>query len=268
MKKIFAAAYLAFAIGSASLQAGPIVASTTSNSGGVIVQTGSLASQFLDINDPTGLVQFQDFGNYGIANGILNSVTLTYTFQNQLTNFALTNNGSTAVTGVNVILQSTFYLDSGSTANSDLAALEAGLGVSGTGPGNINNIITTKNIGSYTNATVNAGATDTSYTPGLLPLLNLGNLASLGSPITLTASNYAGSGNYNIGISDIGAYSFSGGGSGGSANVTVSYNTALSETATLTYNYTVSSTPEPATMTLFGSALLGIGFFARKRLKK
>jgi hypothetical protein len=29
-----------------------------------------------------------------------------------------------------------------------------------------------------------------------------------------------------------------------------------------------SSAPEPATLTLFGSALLGIGFFARKRIKK
>jgi hypothetical protein len=38
---------------------------------------------------------------------------------------------------------------------------------------------------------------------------------------------------------------------------------------TITYNYsTPSTTPEPATMTLFGSALLGIGFFARKRSKK
>ena len=30
----------------------------------------------------------------------------------------------------------------------------------------------------------------------------------------------------------------------------------------------LTTTPEPATMTLFGSALLGIGFFARKRSKK
>lgn len=40
--------------------------------------------------------------------------------------------------------------------------------------------------------------------------------------------------------------------------------------ASITYTYTPPSTgaPEPATMTLFGSALLGIGFFARKRIKK
>jgi hypothetical protein len=39
--------------------------------------------------------------------------------------------------------------------------------------------------------------------------------------------------------------------------------------ASITYTYTAASTaPEPATMTLFGSALLGIGFFARKRIVK
>jgi hypothetical protein len=41
-------------------------------------------------------------------------------------------------------------------------------------------------------------------------------------------------------------------------------------TVNITYTYTAATTttPEPATMTLFGSALLGIGFFARKRIKK
>jgi hypothetical protein len=39
-------------------------------------------------------------------------------------------------------------------------------------------------------------------------------------------------------------------------------------TATVFVTYTYATTPEPATMTLFGSALLGIGFFARKRTKK
>jgi hypothetical protein len=43
-----------------------------------------------------------------------------------------------------------------------------------------------------------------------------------------------------------------------------------SETASIIFTYSSPSTttPEPATMTLFGSALLGIGFFARKRNKK
>jgi PEP-CTERM motif len=42
-----------------------------------------------------------------------------------------------------------------------------------------------------------------------------------------------------------------------------------SVTASITYTYTTpTGTPEPATMTLFGSALLGIGFFARKHVRK
>jgi hypothetical protein len=48
---------------------------------------------------------------------------------------------------------------------------------------------------------------------------------------------------------------------------------AVSSTTLQDYNQgqlvgPVSATPEPATMTLFGSALLGIGFIARKRSKK
>lgn len=59
------------------------------------------------------------------------------------------------------------------------------------------------------------------------------------------------------------------GGAAGNTPNNVSTTASDSYFASITYNYTVpSTTPEPATMTLFGSALLGIGFFGRKKLKK
>ncbi len=56
----------------------------------------------------------------------------------------------------------------------------------------------------------------------------------------------------------------------GSKSLFVQGDTAtVGATTTITYAYvTTSSIPEPATMGLIGSALLGIGFFARRRIKK
>lgn len=46
-------------------------------------------------------------------------------------------------------------------------------------------------------------------------------------------------------------------------------NATVGATTTITYTFAAPSTiPEPATMTLIGSALLGIGFFALKPIKK
>jgi hypothetical protein len=51
-------------------------------------------------------------------------------------------------------------------------------------------------------------------------------------------------------------------------NGTVSQVTKATGTATVVYNYTVpSATPEPTTMVLFGSALVGLGFI-RKRVRQ
>ena len=58
-------------------------------------------------------------------------------------------------------------------------------------------------------------------------------------------------------------------GADGATPVSVTATTAGVGTDSVTYNFTApSSTPEPATITLFGSALVGLGFLARKRSKK
>ena len=55
---------------------------------------------------------------------------------------------------------------------------------------------------------------------------------------------------------------------GGGGNITLTQATNATFVATVTYTYTTpnNSTPEPATMALMGSALLGVGFL-RKRFK-
>jgi len=57
--------------------------------------------------------------------------------------------------------------------------------------------------------------------------------------------------------------------SGGNNNGAQSTN--VNETVTVTYDYTAttaSSTPEPATMVLFGAGLLGLGFFRKRRTNR
>jgi PEP-CTERM motif len=75
---------------------------------------------------------------------------------------------------------------------------------------------------------------------------------------------YIGSGFFTLEGDTSSFSSFNGG--GGNINVAQATNGTIS--ALVIYTYTAAGVPEPATMTLFGGALLGIGFFARKRSKK
>jgi hypothetical protein len=79
-------------------------------------------------------------------------------------------------------------------------------------------------------------------------------------------TDYIGGGNFTLSGGTKNTSTFSGDG----GNFQVTQVTTAKFQAEVDYTYTPASpsTPEPATMTLFGSALLGIGFMARKRVKK
>jgi hypothetical protein len=77
-------------------------------------------------------------------------------------------------------------------------------------------------------------------------------------------SLYEGSGTFTITGSTQFYSSFIGG--GGNLAFTQATNATMS--ASVTYDYADAGTPEPATMALMGSALIGIGLLGRKRTRK
>lgn len=98
----------------------------------------------------------------------------------------------------------------------------------------------------YTNVTGTNSTSVTLTAPGsLAPFTGLG---------TITASLFAA-----------GTSVGSGGG-----NLTTSFNTRAAGSMSVTYTYDngITATPEPGTIGLLGSALLGFGFFGRKRLAR
>ena len=79
-----------------------------------------------------------------------------------------------------------------------------------------------------------------------------------------SVAGYIGAGSFNITGATTAFSSFSGGG----GNISLAQNTNATLTAKVTYTYTPpSGVPEPATMLLMGSALLGVALF-RKRIVK
>ncbi len=77
-------------------------------------------------------------------------------------------------------------------------------------------------------------------------------------------SGYEGSGTFNIDGKTQAFSSFTGGG----GNITFFQTTNATLTAAVTYTYETDTIPEPATMALLGSALVGIGLMGRKRFAR
>jgi PEP-CTERM motif len=116
-------------------------------------------------------------------------------------------------------------------------------------------ILTNLNTGSVTFA---AGQVN-NYAPP-----NITKTGSSLNPGLAPDAFYIGSGFFTLQGSTSSFSSFNGG--GGNINVAQATNGTIA--ASVIYTYTANTAPEPTTMTLFGGALLGIGFFARKRAKK
>jgi hypothetical protein len=102
-----------------------------------------------------------------------------------------------------------------------------------------------------------ANASDTPLSCATLDALDL---SGMGCSPTISSSPFLGSG--TVALEAFGQ--FLGGGVG--PNNTTAVIGQGAETVTVLYDYTVTSgTPEPSTMALFGSALIGLGIVFRKR---
>ncbi|MEP6714133.1 MAG: choice-of-anchor E domain-containing protein [Terriglobia bacterium] len=223
-------------------------------------QIVSYSSTFSAATDFTHVFSLSKFN---LAGQTLTGVTLSFTGSEDTSGVTLQNQaGTTLANGVQTFRYiSSSILDTfNNTASPDL-------------PGQVSlPIIDTKTIvlggaGSNSNqilcptSTPSASCNTVGYTPPDI----------IGGPLTTTAivsagnfGGYTGAGNFSVTGETSTFTTFSGGG----GNILLNQTTAATETVTVTYSYLpTSGTPEPTTMLLFGSGLLGLGLI-RKRVRR
>jgi PEP-CTERM motif len=239
MKKLLAVGTLTLAFGAGSMFAGQFT------------QTFSIAPTTTDIVVSPASTEtfnfFQSTSGWNAAD-ILDSVTLSVSVNQTVATLTIHNTTASSAT---FTFRTTGGYDVGGTAP-DQGALDAAISALNT------------TLFFSGNQTLAAGTTYTAPN-GAAP-------SGIGSPVTsstgvITAANtsaYNTTGTFTLDFSTLTGETIGGGGGNVVATETSNAGAAFS----VVYDYTVNSTPEPATMTLFGSALLGIGFFARKRFKK
>jgi hypothetical protein len=235
MKKFLAMTGMAVALGTGSMF------------GAIITQTQSFTSAPTDITDPQSSVTFQDFRTAPgfVAGDILNSVTLEVLVNETVTALTITNNDPNLSHSFTYQTTGEYAINGSAPDAGNLsAALPFSVLVYTTGP-----------------RTIAGGSTSTFFPPG-----TASKNTDTGVLTSATPSAYDIAGTFTLSYDTLTGETFIGGG----GNEMASQTTVSGATYTVVYNFTAptTSTPEPATMTLFGSALLGIGFFARKRIKK
>jgi hypothetical protein len=230
----------------------------------------SAASSITYNSTPVSFTQNTDYTTsftlplFNIAGQTLTGVTISFTGSLSTTELQLQNQaGTTLANGIETF---TYVSSEDLFATSDSA--DPGLNLSSLGTN-----FTILNSGSIT---LGGGGTTTAVncSPINVPstACNTVNYAGLGSisdgPTTTSISDsaladYLGAGTFTLGAKTFGLESFNGGGN----NIAVNQTTSATETPTVTYTYQVSGAPEPTTLVLFGSALIGLGCF-RKRIRK
>src|SRR5258708_1906273 len=89
--------------------------------GGTITQTMSFGPATTDITDPVSVKTFQDFLNFGVAGGVLQSVTLEVLINETVTSLSITNLSAQAQTFR--YSTSGFYAVNGTAPAADLTNL-------------------------------------------------------------------------------------------------------------------------------------------------
>lgn len=271
------------AIASTLAFSAPIISYGTDPSTGLhtVTQTVTFPSQALPAQAPAALATFANFASLGIAaNYVAGDTTMDYQFSNHITQFQVTNN-DTQTDSVNFGLNSIVTPDPGTNLSAtDTHGVCQNIGNAGATfvlPANCTNTFAIVN---QMNVSINGGAT---FTLGGLPIndtlgvcvFNGGTFGTVnatgGGKCAETLTNdavYAGGGSNSFGIQDAGSYFFSAASMSSNANLTFNSTVTFTGTAEITYEYVIpSGTPEPATMVLFGSALVGLGLL-RKRVRQ
>ncbi len=246
-----------------------------------VTQTYVLPNTALNIVAPTSTFQFANF-NQLIADGAVyagstyqaGNSTFDYAYTNTVATFSVTNNDSITdmfnaqiVSNLNVDPASTMPTPTTDRKN---AGVDLGFGFSGSTA--LQKSVTVADTGSIT---VAAGDT---YTFPSLPVIvgtsisvnNCGSGATFGDPTCALAltrdSTYGGSGYWTYGLTDTGSFGFAGVGSTGNPHLTFNATTYYAATAEVTYEYVNGAppAPEPASIVLLGSALVGLGLVRRR----
>ena len=195
---------------------------------------------------------------------VLTGVTLTFDFSDNVNVVTLTNNSGDESETFQITLDSDVYTGPQTTPTltphvlsgppDSLAPNEIAvpLFVSGTITLGI------KGSGNCPFGTPSESCSIVQYDPGI---------ATGTSSVNVNPANFAyytGSGSFTTGAVTQAFSSFVGGGN--NINLTISDSATMSET--VTYTYADAGVPEPATMAMFGSALVGLGLLGRKRFSR
>jgi hypothetical protein len=224
-----------------------------------VLQTVTIPSANTDINQAPAL--FNLFGSTapGIAGDTLTGVTLEYVITETLDSLTLTNNTTTLETAK---YTASAQFDCGTTNAPGGTGCDTVNATDGTAlDAAINNDNAIGPVTLYNGATLTFTANQ-SYTTPFFTTLPKTLTEDTGAVLGTTVS-YMPSGTFDLDYSTFSGFTVFGGGN----NVLNSQDTKSAATAYVLYSYTVpSGVPEPASMFLLGSALIGLGFM-RKRAK-